>query len=147
MSAIASWFGSGAGLIVLGVAWVLQRHLEHLPDKAHPWGMRLVIVLMFMGSAAVAITEAGAWIEDLLRWAMHGLGGIGTAIAVVGAVLMIAKVFFGLWRRPTDAVVTIAAFLPLVLGIFVAGHLHALYEQTSTPSRSETNQISTWLKG
>lgn len=142
---MSSWLGSGAGLIVIGLAVILMRFIDELPQKVVPWAMRGVIVLMFMGGSAVAITVAGKFASKCLRGLMHWGGGIGTAVAVLTAVFLLIAVFVGLLKRPSSSIANFAAILPVVLGIFAAGALHSVDKSTTNPARHGTSQIDSWL--
>ncbi len=144
---MSSWFGSGAALIVSGLAYVIMRHLHHLPGRSSGWAMRGVLVLMFLAGSALAVTTAGHLLQGWARDARNWGGATGSAIAVIAAVLAIADVSIGLWKGPSGRAAYIAAVLPVILGIFTAGALHQLYTTTTVPARTATAQISTWLSG
>src|SRR5262245_7568322 len=103
MSSIASWAGSGAALIVIGLSWLLLRHLNHLPSGTHPWLHRLVIIGMYSAGLVLTVTAAGQWVIATVRsgigligstapgsgagWAMITIGALALALAVAVALV------------------------------------------------------------
>lgn len=152
MSTLANFVGSGAGLIVIAVCVVLVAHLTHLPNFAHPWVLRGLIVLAYGGGTLLAYTGLGA----LWRTVASGIAGLfpgGLSAGVPHAVLVVASVvlIFGLvvaiWKAPTEAAVVVAALVPAVLMLTSYGAIHEFWLQTSAPAQQLAAQFNTWLGG
>lgn len=144
---IASWAGSGAGLIVIGAAWVLMFFNKHFPSGIQPWVMRGVIVLMFMGGATVAVTVVGKWATRKIGELAGYFGGWGAAALVIGALFLIGMIIFGTWKFPSPKVAYCAAVVLIVLGAFSGGFFHDLNTQSGQPARQGTANIKAWLTG
>jgi hypothetical protein len=142
---MASWLGSGAGLVMIGLASIFMAFVGDMPRAIYAWVMRAAIVLMFMGGSTLAVTVVGQFASRTLRSLVNWSGGVGVAVSVCCAVFLLFAVFFGTWKRPSSSIATFAAILPIVLGIFTAGALHSVDKSTTVPARRESRQIDTWL--
>lgn len=148
MNGIGGIAGSGAGLIIVGVCYVILHHLRHMPGRLHPWLYRLVIVGMFCGGCAIAVTALGAWIIGAERWAISLVGGTemgtGHAVIVIGATFLLATVVVLLVFLPDATGAWMALALPFVLAL-TSGHLHDVL--TMFPAAEFAQQVSAWVGG
>ena len=136
MTVLGGLVGSGAGIVTLAAAWLLSRHLHHIP-AASPWLARIATVLMFAGGSAVAVTSLGGWIVTAVATIAGFLGGLhsGVAFAVltVAALCLTVGVVTDLIWSPGSGMIT-AAVLPLVLGLTAGGVLHQIYAYAAVPA-------------
>lgn len=147
MWALAQAIGSGAALVMVGVAMLVKKYQQHLPDKAaaaHPWITRARLVLMFMGGAALTITVFGGWIADGVLWLVGFTGSWGPAALKVVALSLLLVVVFGLLRAWSHAGMA-AMLLPIVLAMFASGFFHNLDNSISPKARNGATQLSDWL--
>lgn len=146
MSAIGGWLGSGAGVVVIGLCVVMSIYMIRLPAKTHPWIHRALIVGMFCGGAALAVTQIGSWTFDAIYWVAGLIGGtsygIGYITVVLLAVFFFAVVVSGLIWTPDITVAYTAAALPLLLALPPGGFLHHLYLITTYPAQQLTEAIA-----
>lgn len=151
MSTLASLLGSGAGAVVIAVAMVTDRHLGRIPLVGRAIIDRLVIVLMYAGGAAIAVTKAGSWIDDIVRLATGWLGGLNAPIPrtalVIVALFLLAAVAVSLIWEPGEATGIVAAVLPLALGLVAGGFIHQVYLATVVPGQALASAISSWVGG
>ena len=149
MSVLGGLVGSGAGIVTLAAAWLLSRHLHHIP-AASPWLARLATLLMFAGGSAVAVTSLGGWIVTAVATVAGFLGGLHSGIAfavltVVALFLTVGVVTDMIWS-PGSGMIT-AAVLPLVLGLTAGGVLHQLYIYLAVPAGQYAAAIAAWIGG
>lgn len=151
MSTFASFAGSGAALIVIGLCYVAMRHYRHLPAAAHPWICRILIVLMLFAGSALVVTPIGGWAIHLITLVGGWLGGLNSgtlhaAIVIAGIVLVAATLASLIWM-PADEAALSAVFVPLVLALPAAGALHTLYVLLGDNARTAVTSIASWLGG
>lgn len=148
MSGATGWFGSGAGLVIIGTTWVILRYLHHLPAASHPVLHRLAIIGMYAGGCAVALTAMGAWVISAEKWALGIVGGshagTGHAIVVVAGTFLTVAVVIALIWVPDPFAAYLALALPFVLALS-GGHLHEILSVFPGPALAE--QVSHWLGG
>ena len=168
MSILASIAGSGAGLIVIALAFVLNRHYRYLPKFAHDWVARLAILLMFAGGSTIAVTQLGSWIHLAAEWAARLLGGINAglphAALVIASLFMLAGLVVAFVFSPGGAPdvpqwmggqssgalapsAVLAAVMPLILGLVAGGFLHQVYEAATGPAQAFASSLSSWIGG
>ena len=151
MTTIAGLIGSGAGVVVIALALLLTRHLGFVPGFLRGWVERAIIVLMYAGGSAIAVTTLGSWSTWLIQHIADLLGGLNagiphTALTVVAMVLIFA-VGVSLVVAPNAATGVVAAMLPLILGLVAGGVIHQVYLQTVIPGQALAAQISSWIGG
>lgn len=149
MSGAAGWFGTGAGLILIGASFVLLRYLHHMPSGIHPVLHRLAIAGMYAGGATLALASAvGAWIISAELWALGmaggAQGGTGHAIIVIAGTFLAVAVLVALIWVPDPFAAYLALALPFVLALS-GGHLHEILSVFPGPALAE--QVSHWLGG
>ena len=148
MPGIAGWAGSGAGLVIVGVSWVIARFLHHLPQATHPVLRRLVIIGMYAGGATLALTVTGGWVIRAELWVASFFGGVnagtGHAAVVIAGTFLAVSVIVALVFIPDTGAAYLALVTPFVLALS-GGHLHELL--TVFPGASLAQQVSTWLGG
>ncbi|MCW2918645.1 MAG: hypothetical protein JWN52_6713 [Actinomycetia bacterium] len=145
MGSMASWIGSGTGLVMIGVAFLISKYKSELPHKASPWMTRAEIVLMFMGSSVLVLTVAGKWIVGHpLTWVVSHSGGWGPAIAKIVAASLVLTAGLGLWRA-WERAAKAAVVLPFVLALFTAGFLHDVNQMLTPNARHGADQVSNWI--
>ena len=151
MSAIGGWIGSGAGVVVIGVCVIISLFMHHLPALTHPWLKRLLIVLMYSGGAALAVTTIGGYALTALHWVGGLLGGtssgLGWAVVVIVAIFLAATVAVGLIWAPDWITAVLAAVLPLILALVPGGFLGQVYTATAFPAQQLTESIAHGLGG
>lgn len=148
MSTFADIAGSGAGLVIIGAAWVLLRFLHHAPARTHPWLYRAAIAGMYLGGCTIVLTALGGYAVGAEMWIVHWLGGtttgLGHAGAVLAGLLLAVTVIVGLIYVPDTQTAYIALALPFVLAL-AGGHLHDLL--TVVPGPAIAAGFSSWLGG
>lgn len=152
MSALAGWLGSGAGFVAVAAGFLILAHLGRLPlPAAHPWIRRGVIVLMYAGGSAIAVTRLGQYARTALLWIAGLFGGVSYGPAhvaiVVGSLFLIAGTLTGLMFAPDEAVATVAIAVPLVLSLVAGGVIHQLYVATTVPAQGFAGALNSWLAG
>ena len=149
MSAATNLLGSGAGVVTIVVGWLLMRHMEHAPTFSHPWLRRLIIVLMYAGGAALAVTSLGSLADSAIVWVAHFGGGIGyglvhTLVVVAILVFLVGTVVSLIWS-PDEATALAAIALPILLALPLGGVLHQVYTALDGPALSLATSINSWL--
>ena len=153
MSSIGAWLGDGAALMVIGLCWLLMRHLHHPPSMTHPWLHRALIIGMWCAGAVAAVTPAGQWAVRLVQHVAGFAGGtapgsgIGWALITVAALFLAAAVFVGLVWVPDISVAWVALVAPFVLALAPGGFAHHLFVITSAPAQQLVSQIAAWAGG
>lgn len=151
MSGIGGWLGSGAGVVVIGLCVIISIFMHRLPGVTHPWVKRLLIVGMYCGGAALAVTTVGGWVNEGLLWVAGLAGGtgygIGYAAVVLIAAFLAATVAVGIIWAPDVATAYIAAMLPLILALAPGGWLHQIYTFTAYPAQAATVSVAHGLGG
>jgi hypothetical protein len=149
MSSIASWAGSGAALITIGVAWLLLRHLNHLPSGMHPWLHRLVIIAMYAAGLVLTVTAAGQWALSTIRGLIGMVGsttpgsGAGWALITIGALALALTVLVALIWTPGPQYAYVALATPLVLALAPAGSAgHRIYDATAGMATHLVTQLA-----
>lgn len=152
MSAAGSWGISWAAVAVIGVCAVfihrMGTHGDRIPSWVHPILHRLLIVGMFTGGCAVALTELGTLALRALRWATGLAGGPssgpGMDIAIVAGVFLLLTVVIGLIWVPAPEIAWFALVLPFVASLS-GGHLHGIL--TVLPVVQWVQAIAHWIGG
>ena len=152
MTTIAGLIGSGAGVVALGVAVLLGGFVApRCPRFLRPWLERFIVVLMYAGGAAIAVTTLGSWSDWILSHAADLLGGLNAPIPQVALILtglfLVLVVIASLIWEPNAATGIVAAFLPLLLGLVAGGFIHAIYLETVIPGRELASAVSSWVGG
>lgn len=149
MNVLAGIAGSGAGIVTIAVAWLIDRHQYRVP-LVSAWLARLAAILMFAGGSAVAVTPLGQWIVTMADGAAQVLGGLGSglpfAVLTVAALFLAVGVTTDLIWAPGSGLIT-AAVLPLILGLTQGGLLHGMYEALAIPAGQYAAAISALIGG
>jgi hypothetical protein len=152
MSALAGVVGNAAGVVVIGVAVLLAAFVvPRCPGFLRPWAERFIIVMMFAGGSAIAVTTLGTWADWLLEHVADLLGGLDAAIPraaliLVSLFLMLGVLVSLIWA-PNAATGMIAAALPLILGLVAGGFIHEIYTVTVIPAQAFASSLNTWIGG
>lgn len=149
MNGAAGWAGSGAGLIIGGLSYVVMRYLHHFPAMSHPVLHRLVIIGMYAAGATLTLTSpVGAGIVSAELWLTGLLGGVqggtGHAAVVIAGTFLAAAVLVALIWVPDTGAAWLALALPFVLALS-GGHLHEILAVFPGPALAQ--QVSHWLGG
>jgi hypothetical protein len=152
VSAAQSWAVSWSAVAVLGTCAVLLHrmgtHGHHLPAWSHPWLSRLLIIGMFTGGCAVALTALGIYVLGAERWATGLAGGAGTGAArdaaIVAGLFLLTTVIIGLVWVPAPEIAWFALALPFVAALS-GGHLHGIL--TVLPVIQWCQAIAHWIGG
>lgn len=152
MSALAGILGSGAGIVVIGVAVVVSMFLlPHSPQFLRPWVERGIVVLMFAGGSAIAVTTLGTWTTWIISHVADVLGGLDAAIPRAALILvclfLMGGVLVSLIWAPNAATGMVAAFLPVILGLVAGGFIHDIYTTTVIPAQAFASSLNTWIGG
>lgn len=151
MNLITSIVGSGAGVVIIGVAFVAMMHLQHLPQFTHPWARRLLIVANYAGGSALAVTGLGDLGRSVMGWAASFFGGLGTglprAALIIVCALLVLTTLAGLIWVPNEAVALTAAILPFLLSLVAGGFLHQVYVGTTYPAQQLAASFNAWIGG
>lgn len=151
MSVIASLVGSGAGIVIIGVAFAAMAHLQHLPQMVHPWMRRLLIVAMYAGGSALAVTELGTLARSAVNWVAGFFGGLGAggprAAVIITCVLLLLATAVALIWVPNEGTALLAAALPFLLSLVAGGFIHQVYVGTTFPAQHLADAFSAWLGG
>jgi hypothetical protein len=152
VSAAQSWAVSWSAVAVLGVCGVfihrMRTHGDRLPGWFHPQLSRLMIIGMFTGGCAVALTALGAWVLGAELWVTGLAGGAGSPaahdVAVVAGVFLLLTVIIGLVWVPAPEIAWFALGLPFVAALS-GGHLHGIL--TVLPVVAWCQEIAHWIGG
>lgn len=151
MSTIGGWIGSGAGVVLIGLCVIISMFMHHLPALTHPWLKRLLIIGMYSGGAALAVTTIGGWAHQGLEWVFGLAGGtasgLGFAVLVLVATFLGLSVIVGLLFVPDFTTGIIAACLPFILGLAAGGILLHAYQVTTYPAQTAAEAIARGLGG
>jgi hypothetical protein len=152
VSTAASWAASWSAVAVLAVCAVIAHrmgtHGSRLPGFLHPVLSRLLILGMFVGGCAVALTALGGYIIAVELWATdlaHGnAAGFGRDLAVGAGVFLFLTVLIALVWVPDPRLAWCALALPFVAALS-GGHLHGIL--TVLPVVQWCEEISHWVGG
>lgn len=152
MSTAASWAASWSAVAVLAVcAVVIHRmgtHGNRLPGWAHPILSRFLILGMFVGGCAVALTALGGYVITAELWVTglaHGnSAGFGHDAAMAAGVFLLLTVVIALVWVPDPRLAWCALALPFVASLS-GGHLRGVL--TILPVVQWCEQISHWIGG
>jgi len=152
MSTAASWGASWAAVAVLAVcAVVVHRmgtHGNRLPGWAHPILNRLLILGMFVGGCAVALTALGGYVIAAELWVTGLAGGdasgFGHDAALAAGVFLFFTVLIAMVWVPAPQFAWCALALPFVAALS-GGHLHGIL--TLLPVVQWCEEISHWIGG
>lgn len=151
MAFIASLIGSGAGVIIIGAAFIAMMHIGRLPAVVQSVLRRVLIIAMFAGGSALAVTELGVlWYKTSAAVAglFGGLNaGIPRSVIVLVSVLLLLGTVVGLIWAPNEAVALVASLVPAVLMLVPGGALHQIYVATTAPAQAMAAQFSLWIAG
>lgn len=151
MSVLAGLIGSGAGIVVIALAVLIGKHYQHLPRMTHDWVARGVIVLMYAGGSAIAVTQVGSWADTAVTFAAGWLGGLNAGIPrtalIVTAMFLIASMAVSVIFAPSPATGALAAAMPLILSLVAGGVLHQFYVATTGPAQVLAASLNAWLGG
>lgn len=148
----AAWAGSSAGVIVIGTCivlmWFAGRHGHRIHQRVSPWVYRLIILGMYTGGCAVALTALGSYVIGFERSVIGMLGnvsiGTGHEIAVIGGVVVVLAAVLGAWLEPGPAVAWFALAVPFVCALS-GGKLGGAL--TVFPVTEWSAQVSAWIGG
>jgi hypothetical protein len=151
VSTLASLIGSGAGVIAIAVAMVVSTITSRFPGFLRSWIERVVVVLMYAGGSAIAVTSLGNWGRWLITRSADLFGGLGaaipqTALVITSIVLMVAVVVSLIWE-PNAGTGMVAAVLPLFLGLVTGGAIHQIYLASVVPGQALASALSHAIGG
>ncbi len=151
MSWLTNLIGSGAGLIVIAFGMVVLKYMGHLPSATHPWIHRGIIVLMFAGGAALAVTAIGGYVDGAIRWIAGLAGGVDYGIPhvaiVVALLFLIAGTIVGIIFAPDAGTAMVAILLPILLALPAGGIIHSLYLAVDAPAIHLASSLNAILAG
>lgn len=151
MNWITSITGSGAGIVIIGAAFIAMMHLQHLPQVTHPLIRRLLIVANYAGGSALAVTGLGGLGRSLAGWVAGFFGGldygIPRAVIILACLLLLLGTIIGLVWAPNEATALTAAFLPFLLSLVAGGMLHQVYVGTTFPAQQLAASFNAWIGG
>lgn len=152
MSTGASWAASWAAVAVIAVCAVvvhrMNTHGQRLPGWAHPILSRLLILGMYVGGCAVALTALGRYVITAELWATGLAGGdsagFGRDVAIAAGVFLFLTFLIALIWVPDPRFAWVALALPFVAALS-GGHLHGIL--TVLPVIQWCEGISHWIGG
>lgn len=151
MSVLASVIGSGAGAVVIALAVLLGKHYRRLPARSYAWVERAMIVLMYAGGSAVAVTAIGRWADGAVRWIAGLLGGVDTglphAALVITCMFVLGALLAELIADPSPRAAYRAAAMPLILALVGGGVLHQFYAFTTAPALALASSLNLLIGG
>src|ERR1039457_855502 len=97
---LAGLVGNGLGILLLGVGWIALRHING-GRGWEGWAMRAIIILMFLGGAALLLTGIGGWLHSATI-TIFGLFGAAAELVICTLLFLflLFEVVMGLWRHP-----------------------------------------------
>ena len=138
---LAGLVGNGLGILLLGTGWIAMRHLSG-GRGWEAWAMRAVIIIMFLGGAALLLTGVGGWIHSATVTVLGVLGPTGeVVVSTLLFLFLLFEVVMGLWRHPAKAAAMSAVFLAFTLTLPMAGAPGHFASQLS----SSANQYASML--
>lgn len=150
MSDLTGWVGSGAGLIIVGISWVLMhyhdKHGDRVHDAVHPWLHRLGIAGMYVGGCTLAQSALGSITGTAADWVLNlgGSYGLAHAVIVVAGVFLFLGVLFGILIAPARPIAWMALIFPFVAQL-AGGHLHKILSVIDGAAVAAA--ISHWIGG
>ncbi|MGO8961558.1 MAG: hypothetical protein ACLQFR_29930 [Streptosporangiaceae bacterium] len=151
MNWITNLAGSGAGVIAIAAGLLILRYLSRAPQIVHPWLHRFVIVLMYAGGAALAVTTIGSLADKgvvLLAGWFGGLNyGLVHAILVIAVMVLLAGTVMALIWDPDAPAAIVAVFLPVLLALPFGGLIHQVYATLNAPALSLAAGLNHLLAG
>lgn len=151
MSTIAGLLGTGAGVVVLAVGWLVLRHHRRFPGMTHPWLRRAALVLFFAGGSALTVTALGGWVLSAIAWVGGIFGGFSAgipyAVVTVAVLVLLTGEAIDFVFEPANASPVIAGVLPLLMAIPAAGFLHSLSIAMNGPAASMAVALSRLIGG
>jgi hypothetical protein len=151
MSTLAGLVGSGAGVVTIALAMILGMHLGHVPQFLRKWAERFLIILMYVGGSAIAVTTLGSWGDWIINRIADVFGGIGAGIPhaalIITCMFLVAAVAVAIIWVPSMSTGMVAAVLPLILGLVAGGFLHAIYIATAIPAQAFATSLNAWIGG
>ena len=131
---LAGLVGNGLGILLLGVGWIALRHIKG-GKGWEAWAMRVVIVVMFLGGAALLLTGIGGWLHSVTVTVLGLLGSTGELVVCTLLFLfLLFEVVMGLWRKPNKKAAMSAVFLAFTLTLPLAGAPAQFASQLSASS-------------
>lgn len=136
---LTALFGSGAALLVVGIAWIISNFADAAPGKGDEIAFVIALVLMLLGGVEMVGVGAGQYVMDAMHWA---IGWGGSVLLVV--VSLIALFLIGKWvkavltRKERGKLVWLAFLLPFFLAVPTTGVLHQLFAALQQPASSVT---------
>ena len=151
MTALGSWVGTGAGVILIGACFIVAIFAKHLPQFIRPWIDRLLIVGAYLGATAVLFTAGGQFllgVADKIAGFFGGLGsGLGHAGIVLAGLFLLLAFLVAVIKVPNLAAMSLALLLAFVLALVPGGFLHNFYVVTAAPGQQYAAQFAAWLGG
>jgi hypothetical protein len=151
MSWLTNLAGSGAGIIAVAVGVLILRHMTYAPGIVHPWLRRLVIVIMYAGGTALAVTTLGALAISGITHAASLVGGLGyglvRTILVVAILFLLFGVIVGLIWAPDPATAIVAAILPVLLALPLGGIIHGADVALNGPAMALAQALNHLVAG
>jgi hypothetical protein len=151
MSWLTNVAGSGAGIIAIAAGLLILRHMSRVPGIVHPWLHRFVIVLMYAGGAALAVTTLGGLADHGIVLVAGWFGGLNYglvhAVLVIAVMVLLAGVVLGLIWAPDSVTAIVAVFLPVLLALPFGGAIHQLYATLNAPALELAQGLNHFLAG
>jgi len=118
---LAGLVGNGLGILLLGTGWVALRHIQG-GRGWEKWAMRAIILVMFLGGAAMLLTGIGGWLTSVTTAVLGVLGSTGEVVVCTLLFLyLLFEVVMGIWRHPSRKTAMSAVFLAFTLTLPLAG--------------------------
>jgi hypothetical protein len=151
MTALGSWVGTGAGVVMVGACFIVAMFASHLPSFTRQWIDRLLIVGVYLGATAVLYTAGGQLALGLANRVAGFFGGFGSglghaAIVLAGLFLLLAFLV-AVIKAPNLGAMSLALLLAFTLALVPGGFLHHFYVVTAVPGQQYAAQFAAWLGG
>ena len=151
MTALGSWVGTGAGVILIGACFIVGIFANHLPKFIRPWVDRLLIVGVYFGATAVLFTAGGQLALSVANRVAGFFGGFGSGLGHAGIVLaglfLLLAFLVAVIKAPNLGAMSLALLLAFTLALVPGGFLHHFYVVTAAPGQQYAAQFAAWLGG
>ena len=142
---LAGLIGDGLGILLLGLGYIAMRHING-GKKWERWAMRGIILLMFLGGAALLLTGIGQWLTSAARWVLAFTGPAGAVvIGTLAFIFLLLEVVMGIWRSPGHKAAYSAVFLAFALTLPLAGAPAQFATSLQSSATAYAAQIGTSL--
>ena len=142
---IAGLIGNGLGILLLGFGYIAMKHISG-GRGWEAWAMRFIIVLMFLGGAALILTGIGGWIHSAMLLGLGILGAMGEiVVSTLIFLFLLFEVVMGLWRHPNKKAAMAAMGLAFALTLPLAGFPAQFASQLQASASTYAAQIGSKL--